>query len=654
MARSKNIAVGLALLGLLISGCRSLTAAAQAPGSQQSLSIDLTASSGATIEFRTQNGQAIGDIPPEIKQIPHLVLHRNGELTAPDERAITLAVRVPEVPVAGITLTLAIETQHNDPDGGTDAARIQVWQTSRRVANPGSHPLRDVTETFAVTFGPSIAADGATIPTPTDYFRVLVTIDGADTQHGHLSENHAFLMETEVIADLAGLAEATPGAAPDALIVRFCDMVPFRHTGPSGLEQLRRSEIPAYVRNTLVPQMVEAVRVETNVWGFPWHEAWRAFFPKDGENLCVSLGDGETWYHGLSPQDAHAGIAFNVGRDIAGTTYESLTDQLVSGFYHELFHNLQRDLALHYGGHGDVAGVEGVWHFFYEGSAAAAASVGMPHLELAMQDGVGHYLLNANRYLVGGSSAGGLNTAISEAGLYVSAPYWRFLAEQCGGMQVVREALIALYSGDVVDIRSGTDAAGAVPDVLDQALAAAGCPFTSFEESRLGFAQAIYSLRVSPGRCETPADPDCEGLLDPAGRYAVPPVASITFSGEPVTFSPAMQPEPAGIPSSFGIDYIEINVDRTVTGRSITIEITGKPGAATELSALVWTMAVEGSEATPIADAKQMSVDGDHLLITTPSLDWRAVQRLALILIRTDAQEAADPVGAYTVRIQTH
>jgi len=115
-----------------------------------------------------------------------------------------------------------------------------------------------------------------------------------------------------------------------------------------------------------------------------------------------------------------------------------------------------------------------------------------------------------------------------------------------------------------------------------------------------------------------------------------------------------MQPEPAGIPSSFGIDYIEINLDQTATGRSITIEITGEPGAATELSALVWTMAVDGSEATPIADAKQMSVDGDHLLITTPSLDWRAVQRLALILIRTDAQEAADPVGAYTVRIQTH
>ena len=653
MARSKKIAVGLALLGLLVSGCRSLTAAAQAPASQQPLSIDLTAASGTTIEFRTQNGQTIGDIPPEIKQVPHLVLLRNGELTAPDERTITLEARVPEVPVGGITLTLAIETQHNDPDSGTDSARIQVWQTSRRVANPGSHPLRDVTETFAVTFGPSIAADGATIPTPTDYFRALVTIDGADTQHGHLSENHAFLMETEVITDLAGLAEATPGAAPDALIVRFCDMVPFRHTGPSGLEQLRRSEIPAYVRNTLVPQMVEAVRVETNVWGFPWHEAWRAFFPKDGENLCVSLGDGETWYHGLSPQDAHAGIAFNVGRDIAGTTYESLTDQLVSGFYHELFHNLQRDLALHHGGHGDVAGVEGIWHFFYEGSAAAAASVGMPHLELVVQDGVGHYLLNANRYIAGETPTRGLNAGISETGLYASAPYWRFLAEQCGGTQVIREALIELYSGDIVDIRSETDAAAAVPEVLDRAVNAARCPFTSFEESQIAFAQAVYSLRLSQGRCETPTDAGCRGLFDPHGRYAAPPATSITFTGEPVTFSPAMQPEPAGIPSSFGIDYIEINLDQAATGRSVTIEINGEPGAATELSALVWTMAVDGSETTSTGDAMHMSVEDGRLVITTPTLDWRAVQRLALVLVRTDGQETADPVGAYTVRIET-
>ena len=166
-----------------------------------------------------------------------------------------------------------------------------------------------------------------------------------------------------------------------------------------------------------------------------------------------------------------------MSRDLAGTHYGSLTERLISCFYHELFHNLQRDLVMHYGGHGDVAGVEGVWHFFYEGSAATAASVGAPEMEFYGQAGGGHYLLNANRYLGDATSPGYLNTSVTETNLYASALYWRFLAEQCGGMGVIREALIALYTGDLVDIRASTDIAGALPQVLGQAVANAPCPF---------------------------------------------------------------------------------------------------------------------------------------------------------------------------------
>jgi hypothetical protein len=73
--------------------------------------------------------------------------------------------------------------------------------------------------------------------------------------------------------------------------------------------------------------------------------------------------------------------------------------------------------------------------------------------------------------------------------------YWRFLYEQCGGtkggvhdpdagMAIVRNALRALYSGDVVDIVSSTDLLGVLPQVIDRALARTpSCPFRTFEES---------------------------------------------------------------------------------------------------------------------------------------------------------------------------
>jgi hypothetical protein len=318
-----------------------------------------------------------------------------------------------------------------------------------------------------------------------------------------------------------------------------------------------------------------------------------------------------------------------------------------------LFHNVQRDLAFHYGGHGDPTGVEGVWHFFYEGTAAAAASVASPQTEVNVQAGAGHYLLNANRFLGESTSPGQLNTPVAEAGLYASALYWRFLVEQCGGMDVIREALIALYSGDIVDIRTSTDITGALPRVLDRAVRRAACPFDTHAASLEVFARAIYALRLHGGRCSTLGQADGCGFYDPAGLYSPPPAARVTYAGTPLTYGAASQPEPVGIPNSFGIDLIEIDLDQSTDGLPLTIELAGEPGAAACFSVQVWGLSVEGGTARASRDPMALAPDAEGRLIASfGSLDWRAMQRVAVLIVRVNGQEAADPVGAYTLTVR--
>jgi hypothetical protein len=654
MSRSRTLTVGLAAVALLI-GTRRYLACAATPSSKDTRPIALRAASGATIEFQTQNGQTVDHIPPQVKEIPHLVLFRNGVPTDALERTLTLTLTELDVPAGGITLTLTLQTEHSDPDEGDDAARIQVWEETRCIANPTPSSRAGVAVAFLLILGPEVMTDHGSIPTPTDYLGYRVTLSDGDPAAADLTfaEEYALLLEAQEVVSLPLVQEASEGAAPDTLMVSFCDMVPFRHTTPAGPQQVRRAEVTPYVRGQLIPRMVEAFRLETDDWGFPWHEPWTSYRPEDGERLGVALGDGETWFHGFMPTDAHAGIALNVSGDLAGTAYATLTDRLISCFYHELFHNVQRDLVFHHGGHGDPAGVEGVWHFFYEGTAAAAASVGSPQTEYDAQVGAGHYLLNANRFLGDATSSGQLNTPVTEGGLYASALYWRFLVEQCGGMGVIREALIALYSGDIVDIRTSTDVADALPKVLDRAVSRAGCPFETHAASLEAFARAIYALRLQGGRCGSIGQDGGCGLYDPAGLYSPPPAARVTYTGSHLSYDARVQAEPAGIPNSFGIDFIEIDLDQSADGMPLTIEVVEEPGAAARFSVQVWEVAVDGGAASPSRDPIVLAPDAEGRLSTTyGAIEWRTMQRLAVLIVRVDAHEAVDPVGAYTLTLR--
>ena len=243
----------------------------------------------------------------------------------------------------------------------------------------------------------------------------------------------------------------------------------------------------------------------------------------------MALTDARTWFHGAAPSGGHSAISIRV-QDGNNPAFRTLTDGLMSTFHHELFHNLQRNINLHSGGDGRVDGGHDVWQFFSEGTAVLAQSVGQPRGQFAQAYPPVTYMSYANAF-IGRMGSAGLDPSFAQVDPYQAAIYWRFLYEQCGGMrggtepaamQVIRRALVTLYSGKTVDIRSSTDLAGALPTVMDQALTGSSCPFQTYQESLAAFARALYALRQDGGRCTKPGTPAGCGFYDPDHQYKEP------------------------------------------------------------------------------------------------------------------------------------
>jgi hypothetical protein len=503
------------------------------------LGVILRAASGAAIPFQTQNGETDEGMTPQKLDLPHLVLTRNGALTDSVERTLMVEVAGIQVPPAGATVTLEIETQHGSPDKGEGLKkRIPVWRESQFLANRSGTTLTGVTARFALQFGETVVWGAETLATPTDYFYTRITVvDAAQPQAEPLhvwDGEHAFLMESQWIAPLPAVPEESAGAAPDELIVYYCDMFPFWKSIADPSSWLPREEVTDYVGRELVPALVEAFRVQSAEWGFVWYEAWSSYrLGADAKRLSVALTTPDTWFHGEAPRRANSKISIRVkGGDNAD--YDTLTDGIMSSFHHELFHNLQRSINLHQGGDGNVAGAYGAWSIFAEGMAVFASSVGQAGVQFAPSPEERAYVYRANRFL---SQVGDGQVASdpdwAEQNPYDAAIYWRFLYEQCGGMQggvedpaagmqIIERTLKVLYSSEVVDISASTDLARGMPRIMDQALQGSACSFQTYAESLEAFARAVDALRLDGGRCVKPGLPNGCGFYDPAGLYVVP------------------------------------------------------------------------------------------------------------------------------------
>jgi hypothetical protein len=606
--------------------------------------------------------------------LPHLVLYRNGALTAPDERTVIVEVTGIEVPPTGVTVTLEVETQHGDPNlGGDPTNRILVWRESQWVANRLGFTQTGVTAIFTHEFDETVTSGAETIATPTDYFRYQIAL--IDAEHPvskplhSFGEDYALLMENQWMAQLPDVGEDSDGAAPDELIVYYTDMFPFRRKSHDAATWLPRRDVPDYVHNQLVPQMIEAFRTQTDGWGFPWYQAWTSYRPGvDAERLSVALTDGQTWFHDWAPGKGHSGISINVNGG-ENAHYDTLTDGLMSTFHHELFHNLQRNTDLNAAANGDVDGKGHVWQFFSEGTAVLASSVGQPAVQFSGNWAARDYMSYATHFAGGDGVFGDLNTRYEEMNPYHAALYWRFLYEQCGGMkdgvenppagmQVIRDTLMALYSKDIVDIQASTDLVKAMPVIMDHVFADTSlCPFQDYEESLIQFARAIYALGLDGGRCAGPGSPaGCE-FYDPHSLYTDPPVHIITYTGTAITYDGAEQRYPPGIRSSFGMDFVDVILGPSVDGQPLTLEFYGAPGAAAEFNLQLWKLIDSaeharprrvGSDATTTEAPTMVNPDG-HLSYAIAQIDTTEYNRLGLIITRVDATESLDPVGEYTI-----
>jgi hypothetical protein len=628
-------------------------------------SIDLRSQTGAVIEFRSKNGLTLNGKAPQKKDIPHLVLYRNGVLTAPEERTLVMTVNGLPAPTTGTSLTIQYETQHPDPDmGSANRSAIPVWETLYVIEGP----RLGEGITFTHTFAADLTNGKLNIATPTDYYRMRIIL--TDDQHPEehplfiYEEDYVFLLENQWNFALPEVNEDGEGAAPDELVIYYCDMFPYQTDYLDASSRMSRADVETYVRDDLGPAMVDAFLVQSTGWGFTWHSGWTSYRSGvDAERLSVALTSPGVWFHGRAPSSAHSGISINTtSKEYA--KYDDLLHGMMSAFHHELFHNLQRNINLHYGGDGDVDGEEDEWAFITEGMAILASSVGQPEVEFSED---GSYLSQANTFLSGGKfNQHDLNTRYADLDPYRASIYWRFLYEQCGGftggkenpaagMRVIRRTLEALYSLRIGETLS-SDKPGSgrlvdfLPALMDVVLRQTPlCPFNSYRESLVQFSLNVYAIRISD-ECVLDESRTWCGLYNPKNHYSAPPAEEVVFDSKGTMVS-------GRIPSSYGMDFIELHGSGGDETQSITVEFQNHSDAAEFDVQLLWIDELEdglvpGEKKMPVVQRLSIENAEGQNTYKFAVEETEAGEHLALIITRIDGDEIFDPVGEYSVSLR--
>ena len=620
-----------------------------------SMTISLKAATDATILYKAGNGKEVNAPQDDGRQIPYLVLNRNGVPTPNFERTLHIALDNLQVPTSGLYASLEIDTQHSDPDlsrGSTD--KIRVWEEKRFIPYL-QNSLASRSIEFTVLFQRIFEYQKKAIHTPTDYYSYQISIlDSNGNLLRTIEQDYAFLLENQWRAPLPKVLEAAPGAAPQDLVVYFCDMIPFQSSFRDPETHIPRQDIERYIQTELIPAMVEAFEVQTNTWELPWYEEWTNFRTEENpKTLSVALDEYGTWFHGAAPSLGHAMISIRV--DGSFGEYANITDGILSVFHHELFHNQQRNISLHFGAKGNISGQEGAWEIFSEGTAVLASQVGQPDVQMDFSPMPRSYLKRANAFIGSdGSFPGSLNTSYKEIP-YNTALYWRYLYEQCGGinggtedpatgMQVIRHVLETLYSGNIADINASTSVIADFPQILDVALyQTPTCPFHDYEESLVHFTRAIYQLRLEDGRCKTIPPSSACGFFDPNNVYSSPGEESYSIVKDGRTSIDG------SIRSSFGVDIVKISTDASLNGKSLKILFKGAPSPDYTYNIELWHHAEnEAGAERPIVSRQSRS---GATIITIDKLDVKEFPALDLVITRTDANENISQPGQYTIQV---
>ena len=640
-------------------------------GSLVEPNVKVRASSGTKIRFKTQNGLTINGQESETIELPHLVLYRTGELTEPETRTLIVEVSGIKIPNSGATITLELFTQHGDPDQENLVAnQITVLRESRWI--PGDRTGgRNIPLEFEYEFRESVFSGFGSMPTPTDYYGYEINV----TDHQHppsdplysFSKEIAFLLENQWEVILPTVDKVSGEDDPRELVVYYCDMFPLRRDQNDQGTWIPRERITDYVGDELVPAMVDAYKKQSGDWGFKWDEAWTSYRPEeDAERLSVALTMAGVWYHGRSPSTAHSGISIRV--DLKEyRAYKSLTEGIISLFHHELFHNHQRNINQYLDGNGDISGESGAWRMITEGTAVLAASVGGSDWEFSPMADERNYFTKANTYLAGDKFHNdSLNTSLKELDPYLSSIYWRFLYEQCNGMKggvenpeagwrVIGEVLEVLYEINRSSTNSASNSMEIIPEILDTVLNSDQdriCPFGTFQESLTQFAEAMYLLQIEDGRCVEPGLPVGCGFFDPHGLYKTPPLDVFSYEGSSQVYAGAIN-------SSFGVDFIEVQLEFPATEKQLEIEVSGLESGEAEFNVQVWKLVTHDLE-----DGSQQKIinpaDPDQLLTIMDSQsgtflisaeELRNYDRLGFAITRLDINEVQDAEGGYVINL---
>jgi hypothetical protein len=633
----------------------AIAESAETSPSLAGMTVSLKAATDATILFKAENGQEIAVSQTEGQKIPYLVLNRNGVPTPHFERTLNLSLGNLQVPSSGLYASLKIETQHSDPDlGQKNSDKISVWSEKRFISRSTDSQAPQSID-FKVTFPEALDHQGKVVLTPTDYYSFRLTIWDSEGKLLRMTEQpYAFLLENQWRVPLPKVLEATPGAAPRELVIYFYDMIPFQSSFRDPETRIPRREVGRYIQTELIPEMIKAFEVHTDDWNLPWYAEWRNFRPEeDPKTLSVALNEYGTWFHGAAPSLGHSMISIRV--DGSFGEYANITDGIMSVFDHELFHNQQRNISLHFGAKGNISGKDSAWEIFSEGTAVLASLVGQPAVQMTASSMPRSYLKRANAFIGSdGVFPGGLNMSYTKMP-YQTALYWRYLYEQCGGihggeedpatgMQIIRHVLETLYSGQIVDINSSTAVIPEFSQILDVALyKTANCPFHSYEESLVYFTRAIFQLRRAEGRCPaTETKLDC-GFFDPNKLYDTPVEEShsIVMGGKTNING--------SIRSSFGVDLVKLSADPNLDGKTIKILFRSASEPDYNYNIELWAHQEHqtGDNQPLVSKQTQPGVPAMEL----DKLDLENFQTLDLVITRLDSKEDVYQPGQYTIQV---
>jgi hypothetical protein len=578
--------------------------------------------------------------PQRVKfDLPLLYLHRQREVAGPNER--TLEIRIAGL-AGGMALQVEAVSRHEHAYFGEPGTLTQRFLLPERPCTP-EEPC-----TLQWEFEPET--------TFSDLYSVRVKNEAGELLWSNPIPDRP---------DFVLLDTWDVGVGAYTVRLYYAALFPYARDVNRLDYRLPPEAVPGFIESQMVPMIQDTWHTQLEAWGLgdPIHPDWDA----DGVVEVIithppfALFDGRGTYTVFTDAQGRPYPERRIwwlSTHPAFSRYDSWENAHRVIFAHEFFHMAQWNVLLSArqglsGGQGLSAGQADTgqpihyWrNTFIEAQAEFAVGVQYPDLELGKRHvlaGSSAYGNSANLFLTERLNASYQELEANPTSKYDLALYWRFLYEQYGDVAIVRVALeemVRLHQPDLVE---------GMARVMNGTFARLGGPFHSFEESLIAFSHANYALRLENGRCATADLADCGSrYYDPDDHYVSPPLeAEWAYGGSGASYSDA-------VPASYGMDFIEVSLDPAARNRPLTITFKGD-GVDGRFQVQVWRL-VSG-EFKPLAltpEPEIVPLNGDGAATyTIPPQDTAAWDRLALIITRLDSAEAADPVGSYTITLDS-